>query len=86
MTPYATQENFLEDITARFDAALKETENPTCTCGCKSSMHIDGCEQCFNGDCGCKEFEESTQEAEHIIKNLRELGYDEVAGEFEKKI
>lgn len=29
-----------------------------CTCGDPSSMHVDGCEQCFNGDCGCKEFEE----------------------------
>lgn len=32
-----------------------------CTCGDSEDMHIDGCEQCFNGDCGCKEFEEQDE-------------------------
>ena len=40
----------------------KELEDPICTCGDPSSMHIDGCEQCFNGDCGCREFEEREEE------------------------
>ena len=29
-----------------------------CNCGDSENMHIDNMEQCFNGDCGCKEFEE----------------------------
>ncbi len=39
-----------------------ETKEKICTCGCEESMHVDGCEQCFNGDCGCKEFEDATCE------------------------
>ncbi len=37
-------------------------EDPMCSCGDPSSMHVDGCEQCFNGDCGCREFEEKDSE------------------------
>lgn len=33
-----------------------------CTCGCSENMHVDGCEQCFNGACGCREFEENCPE------------------------
>ena len=32
-------------------------DDPMCVCGDPSSMHVDGCEQCFDGGCGCKEFE-----------------------------
>ncbi len=41
---------------------IKEAEDPMCTCGDRSSMHIDGCEQCFNGDCGCKVFEDENED------------------------
>ena len=29
-----------------------------CTCGDTEMQHVDGCEQCFIPECGCKEFEE----------------------------
>lgn len=35
-----------------------------CTCGDSEDMHVNGCEQCFNGDCGCKEFEEESNDGE----------------------
>ncbi len=41
-----------------------DTEDKICVCGDPESMHVDGCEQCFNGDCGCKEFEEKEEKVE----------------------
>lgn len=41
---------------------MENTDNPMCTCGDSADMHVDGCEQCFNGLCGCKEFEEVLSE------------------------
>lgn len=29
-----------------------------CVCGDSEDMHVDGQEQCFHGECGCREFEE----------------------------
>lgn len=33
-----------------------------CTCGDSSAMHVDGTEQCFNGECGCSFFEPVDEE------------------------
>lgn len=33
-----------------------------CTCGDSENMHVDNTDQCFNGDCGCKEFEEEAND------------------------
>lgn len=41
-----------------------DESDPMCVCGDRSSLHIDGCEQCFNGDCGCPVFEEYEPEEE----------------------
>lgn len=35
-----------------------------CVCGCSEEMHVDGSEQCFNGDCECPEFEEDSGESD----------------------
>lgn len=31
-------------------------DDPMCECGDPSSQHVDGCEQCFIPECGCREF------------------------------
>ena len=52
--------------------ALNQTTNESsdeylmCVCGHDESMHVDGCEQCFDITCGCEEFEESYDEFEKI--------------------
>lgn len=35
-----------------------------CTCGDSENMHVDGIEQCANGDCGCNEFEDKDDYAD----------------------
>jgi hypothetical protein len=35
-----------------------------CDCGETASQHVDGCEQCFIPDCGCKEFEPVAKDEE----------------------
>ena len=32
-----------------------------CVCGDTDEMHVDGQEQCFIPECGCKEFEEKEE-------------------------
>ena len=34
-----------------------DPEDEMCECGDPASMHVDGEDQCFNGDCGCRCFE-----------------------------
>lgn len=43
----------------KYTSMSNDPDDPMCVCGDPSSMHIDGCEQCFDGGCGCKEFEEA---------------------------
>lgn len=38
---------------------MKLEQEKICVCGCSEQMHIDCTDQCFHGDCGCKEFEEN---------------------------
>jgi hypothetical protein len=38
-----------------------DVDDPMCVCGDSSSYHVDGCEQCFIIDCGCREFEEEEE-------------------------
>lgn len=56
-------------------AQLTKTANMEeliCECGDSENMHIDNMEQCFNGDCGCKEFEER-EEATDLEGRLAQL-------------
>ncbi len=48
-----------------------------CVCGDSEAMHVDGSEQCFVVDCGCREFVEacSHPNLEHD-KNGREVCSD----------
>jgi hypothetical protein len=43
---------------------LKLDSEMMCVCGDTASQHVDGCEQCFIPECGCKEFEEVEAEQE----------------------
>lgn len=52
---------------------MNKTLEKICVCGCSEEMHVDGCEQCFNGGCSCQEFEERESPEEEKIRLTDEL-------------
>lgn len=37
---------------------IEDLKEKQCVCGDEESQHVDGVDQCFIPECGCKEFEE----------------------------
>ncbi len=41
---------------------MEMEEERMCVCGDGEDLHVDGVDQCMTEDCGCKEFEDNSEE------------------------